>query len=42
MEADDWGSAFKVSQHAGLENIRVDEGHFVLANSNSELSEIRA
>ncbi len=42
MEADDWGSAFKASQQAGLESIRVDEGHFVLANSNSELSEIRA
>ena len=42
MEADDWGAAFKVSGQAGLEKIRVDEGHFVLANSNSNLSEIRA
>ena len=42
MEADDWGVAFKPSDNEAMENIKVDEGHFVLANSNSNISEIRA
>ena len=42
MEADDWGDAFKPSAEAGMENIKVDEGHFVLANCNCNVSELRA
>ncbi len=42
MDADDWGATFKSSQDAGLENIRIDSGHYVLANSNCNRSEIRA
>jgi len=41
MEADDWGDAFKPSQDAGMENIKIDEGHFVLANCNCNVSELR-
>lgn len=42
MEADDWGDAFKPSQAAGMENIKVEDGHFVLANCNCNVSELRA
>lgn len=42
MEADDWGDAFKPSQDAGMENIKIDDGHFVLANCNCNVSELRA
>ena len=42
MEANDWGEAFKPSSTVSLENIRVDDGHFVLANANCDYSEIRA
>lgn len=42
MEADDWGDAFKASQQAGMENIEIEDGHFVLANSNCNISELRA
>ncbi len=41
MEADDWGDVYKSSQDAGLESIKVDEGHFVLANCNCNISELR-
>jgi peptide/nickel transport system ATP-binding protein len=42
MEADDWGDAFKPSQEAGMENIKIEDGHFVLANCNCNVSELRA
>jgi peptide/nickel transport system ATP-binding protein len=42
VEADDWGMLFKPSAEAGLESIRVDEGHFVLANCNCNPSDLRA
>lgn len=42
MEADDWGAVFKPSEDAGVENIKVGEGHFVLANCNCNVSELRA
>ncbi len=41
-EADDWGASFKISQDGALENIRIDEGHYVLANCNCNPSELRA
>ena len=41
MEADDWGASYKVSEDAGLENIKVADGHFVLANCNCNVSDLR-
>ena len=41
MEADDWGDNYKSSQEAGLESIKIEEGHFVLANCNCNVSDLR-
>lgn len=38
----DWGDLFKPSQSAGLASIQVDEGHFILANENCNISELKA
>lgn len=38
----DWGDHFKPSQSAGLASIQVDEGHFILANENCNISELKA
>jgi len=40
--ADDWGAAFQVSKAAGLRRVEVEEGHFVLANENSDIRELSA
>jgi len=42
MEAEAWGSAFSPSEAGGLASLEVEDGHFVLANSNSDIREIRA
>jgi len=42
MEAEAWGSAFSPSETGGLASLEVEDGHFVLANSNSDIREIRA
>ncbi|MEM7069326.1 MAG: ABC transporter ATP-binding protein [Pseudomonadota bacterium] len=41
FDADDWAAAFRNSDSASLSSIEVEEGHFVLANSNSDLKELR-
>lgn len=41
MDADDWGNAFKISENAALKSLEVADGHFVLANANCNLSELR-
>ncbi len=40
--SDDWGGAFSVSQGGKLTRVEVDEGHFVLANENSDIRELSA
>lgn len=42
MEAEAWGKAFSPSEGGALASLEVEEGHFVLANSNSDIREIRA
>jgi len=41
-EAEDWDGAFKASNGSSLKNLEVDTGHFVLANENSDILELRA
>lgn len=41
IEADDWGATYQPSIDAELENIEVAKGHYVLANANSNVSELR-
>jgi len=41
-EAEDWDGAFKASNGSILKNLEVDKGHFVLANENSDVFELRA
>jgi peptide/nickel transport system ATP-binding protein len=38
----DWGKAFAVSDTGRLSSIEVEEGHFVLANENTDLGELIA
>lgn len=40
--SNDWGDVFRPSQHHVLQNILVDEGHYVLANENCDISELKA
>jgi len=42
QEAEAWGKAFSPSETGGLASLEIEEGHFVLANSNSDMREIRA
>ncbi len=39
--AEEWGKAFRVSDEAGLKRIEIEAGHFVLANENSDIWELR-
>ncbi len=40
--AEAWGGGFSVSDSGRLSSIEVDEGHFVLANENIDIRELRA
>lgn len=40
--AEAWGGGFSVSEAGKLSSIEVDEGHFVLANENIDIRELRA
>ncbi len=42
METDNWGLAFRPSDAGKLVRMRVDEGHFVLANENCDVRELSA
>jgi len=41
FDAEEWDGAYRVSDDAGLASIEIEEGHFVLANENSDLKELR-
>ena len=41
-EADEWGEVFAASEGGSLASIEIENGHFVLANANCDLSELRA
>ncbi|MEM9278705.1 MAG: ABC transporter ATP-binding protein [Pseudomonadota bacterium] len=42
FDAEEWDGAFRESDDAGLSRIEIENGHFVLANENSNIGELRA
>ena len=42
FDADEWSGAFRESDDASLMNFEIESGHFVLANENCDIGELRA